>query len=197
MYVSAQLRKAPFGGYFMHCWKTINVIKEYGNSRLFMFAVMTGMGVFTTFYVFLSLIYTAPLSDSHFLLFALAIGAVYPLHKIFHFLPLARSRKCLEFILRKQLGMIPGISLHVKEPVAKTRFLLALLAPFILINSALLLMIVLFPAFIHYFALLLAYHCSLCLTDLIYARHLLRTPKDAFVEETDTGFEILIPEAVS
>ena len=181
----------------MHCWKTINVKKEYGSSRLFMFAVMTGMGVFTTFYVLLSLIYTAPLSDRYFLFFALAIGTVYPLHKAFHFLPLARSRKCLEFILRKQFGMIPGISLHIKEPVAKTRFLFALLAPFILINSAILLMIVLFPAYIHYFALLLAYHCSLCLTDLIYVRHLLHTPKYAFVEETDTGFEILVPEAVS
>lgn len=180
----------------MHCWKTINVKKEYGSNRLFTFAVIAGMGVFTTFYVFLTFIYTAPLSDRYFLYFVLAILAVYPLHKIFHFLPLIGSRKCLKFILRKQFGIIPGLSLHIKEPVAKTRFLLSLLTPFVLINSVIILLSALYPAYIHYFAILLAYHCSLCLTDLIYVRHLLRTPKDALIEETDSGFEILVPETV-
>ncbi|WP_422122717.1 DUF3267 domain-containing protein [Planococcus sp. X10-3] len=180
----------------MHCWKTINVKKEYGSNRLYTFAALAGMGVFTIFYISLTFIYTAPLSDRYFLYFVLAILAVYPLHKVFHFLPLIGNRKCLKFILRKQLGMFPGMSLHVQEPVAKTRFLLALLAPFVLINSAILLLSVLFPAYSHYFAILLAYHCSLCLTDLVYVRHMLRTPKDALIEETDSGFQILVPEVM-
>src|SRR5690606_32315740 len=107
---------------FMHCWKTINVKKEIGFTRIFTFAVITGMTVFTAFYVLLTFLYTAPLSDRYFLSFILAILAVYPLHKIFHFLPLIGSRKCLQFMLRKQLGLLPGIQLHIKEPVAKTRF---------------------------------------------------------------------------
>lgn len=180
----------------MHCWKTINVKKEYGFSRLFTFAVLVGMGVFTTFYVLLNSFYSTPLSDRYFFFFFLGILSVYPLHKMFHFLPLIGSRKCLKFILRKQLGMLPGISLHVKEPLAKTRFLLALLTPFVLLNTLIILLSALFPAFIHYFAILLAYHCSLCLTDLIYIRHLLRTPKHALIEETETGFEILVPQAI-
>ncbi|WP_440108008.1 DUF3267 domain-containing protein [Planococcus halotolerans] len=183
--------------HFMHCWKTINVKKEYGFNRLFTFAVLAGMGVFTIFYVLLNFFYTTPLSDRYFFFFFLGILSVYPLHKMFHFLPLIGSRKCLKFILRKQLGMLPGISLHVKEPVAKTRFLLALLAPFILLNTLVILLSALFPAYIHYFAILLAYHCSLCLTDLVYVRHLLRTPKHALIEETETGFEILVPQAIS
>lgn len=178
----------------MHCWKTINVKKEYGFNRLFTFAVIAGAGVFTAFYVLLNLLYSTPLSDSYFLIFILSILAVYPLHKLCHFLPLIGSRKCLQFILRKQLGLVPGISLHVKEPVAKTRFLLALLTPFLLLNSLFILLSAFFPAYIHYLAILLAYHCSLCLTDLIYIRHLLRTPKHALIEETETGFEILVPQ---
>lgn len=180
----------------MHCWKTINVKKEYGFNRLFTFAVLAGMGVFTIFYVLLNFFYTTPLSDRYFFFFFLAILAVYPLHKMLHFLPLIGSRKCLKIILRKQLVLLPGISLHVKEPVAKTRFLLALLTPFVLMNTVIVLLSALFPAYIHYFAILLAYHCSLCLTDLIYVRHLLRTPKHALIEETETGFEILVPQAI-
>lgn len=181
----------------MHCWKTINVKKEYGFSRLFTLAVLAGMGVFTMFYVLLNFFYSTPLSDRYFFFFILAILSVYPFHKMFHLLPMIGSRKCLKLILKKQLGMVPGISLHVKDPVAKTRFLLALLMPFILLNLLIIFLSVIYPAYIHYFTILLAYHCSLCLTDLIYVRHLLRTPKHALIEETETGFEILVPQAIS
>lgn len=180
----------------MNCWKTINVKKEYGFHRLFTFAALAGLGVFTVFYILLNFLYTSPLSDGHFFAFILAVLSVYPLHKMFHFLPLIGSRECLQFILRKQLLLLPGISLHIKEPVPKTRFLLALLSPVVLLNGLIILMSILFPAYIHYFAILLAYHCSLCLTDLVYVRHLHRTPKHALIEETETGFEILVPQPI-
>ncbi|WP_033542466.1 DUF3267 domain-containing protein [Planococcus sp. CAU13] len=181
----------------MHCWKTINVKKEYGTNRLLTFAAIAGTGVFAAFYVLLNLFYTAPLSDRYFFFFILSMLAIYPLHKMLHFLPLIGSRKCLKLIIKKQLGMLPGFSLHVKEPVAKTRFLLALMSPVILLNMGIIAASVFYPAYIHYFAILLAYHCSLCLTDVIYIRHLLHTPKHAFIEETDTGFEILVPPPMS
>lgn len=181
----------------MHCWKTINVKKQYGFKRIFTFAALTGLGVFMAFYVALNILYSGPLSDRYFAVFVAAMLAIYPLHKICHFLPLIGSHKCLKLMVKKQLGLLPGISLHVKEPVAKTRFILALVAPFLLINSIILLMTIMFPLYIHYFAILLAYHCSLCLTDLIYMRHLARSPKYALIEETDTGFEILVPQVIA
>lgn len=180
----------------MHCWKTINVKKQYGFNRIFTFALLTGLGVFTAFYVLLNIVYSGPLSDKYFLTFLMGVAAVYPLHKICHFMPLIGSRKCIKFI-KKQHFIFPGFSLHVKEPVAKNRFTLALALPFLLINSIIILLTALFPAYIHYFALLLAYHCSLCLPDLIYMRHLARSPKYALIEETDTGFEILVPQVIA
>lgn len=178
----------------MHCWKTINVKKQYGFDRLFMMSALIGVGVFISFYITLNIVYTDPLSDQYFLPFILAILGIYPLHKVCHFIPLFGCRKCIRLILTKQMGLMPIITLKIAEPVAKKRFILTLVTPFFLINAAIVVLSVWMPSFSHYFAMLLAYHCALCVPDLIYMRNLARSPKHALIEETDTGFEILVPQ---
>ena len=181
----------------MHCWKTINVKKQYGLDRLYIMSALMALGVFMSFYIVLNILYSDPLSDKNFLLFILAILAIYPLHKLFHFLPLVGCHKCIKLIIKKSFKIFPVVSLHIKEPVSKKRFLFTLLSPFLLINSLIILLSILMPIYSHYFAMLLAYHCGLCLTDLIYIRNLAHSPKDALIEETETGYEILVPEVIA
>ncbi|MGH2319249.1 DUF3267 domain-containing protein [Planococcus sp. SE5232] len=181
----------------MHCWKTINVKKQYGFDRLFMISALFGIAVFMASYIGLAIAYATPLSDQYFLLFILALLAIYPIHKILHFLPMIGCHKSLKLIIRKQLKVCPAILLHINEPVPKLRFLLSLATPFLFLNTAIVTLSILMPAFSHYFAMLLAYHCALCLTDIIYLRNLARSPKYALIEETETGFEILVPPVVS
>lgn len=178
----------------MHCWKTINVKKQYGFDRLFTLSMLTGFGVFMVFYIVLDIFFAADLSDQYFLAFLLAMMAVYPIHKLCHFLPLLKSRKNVRLMIKKRLGFLPLISLRVKEPVPKTHFILSLVTPFIVVNGMILLLAFSLPAFGHYFAMLFAYHFGLCLTDLIYMKNLAKSPKDALIEETENGFEILLPE---
>ena len=181
----------------MHCWKTINVKKQYGLDRLYIMSALMALGVFMSFYIVLNILYSDPLSDKNFLLFILAILAIYPLHKLFHFLPLVGCHKCIKLIIKKSFKIFPVVSLHIKEPVSKKRFLFTLLSPFLLINSLIIILSIIMPIYSHYFAMLLAYHCGLCLTDLIYIRNLAHSPKDALIEETETGYEILVPEVIA
>ena len=92
----------------------------------------------------------------------------------------------------KQFGFLPIFSLRISEPIKKNRFVFVLISPFLFINLSLLSAAILVPAFSHYFTILLAYHCGMCLIDLIYVKNLMKSPKTALIEETDTGFEILI-----
>ncbi|HSI67590.1 MAG TPA: DUF3267 domain-containing protein [Planococcus sp. (in: firmicutes)] len=178
----------------MHCWKTINVKKQYGFDRLFTLSMLTGFGVFMVFYIVIGIFFSADLSDQYFLAFILSVIAIYPIHKFCHFFPLLKSRQCVRLVIKKRFGFLPLISLRVNEPVPKMQFILSLITPFILINSLILLLALSFPTFSHYFAMLFAYHVGLCLTDLIYMKNLARSPKDALIEETENGFEILLPE---
>lgn len=179
----------------MHCWKTINLKKQYGFDRLFTLSTITAFGVFMVFYIFMDIFFSAQLSDRHFAAFMLAMAAVYPIHKLCHFLPLLKCRKSVRLVIKKRFGFLPLISLRVNEPVPKMHFILSLVMPFFLVNGLILMVALSMPAFSHYFAMLFAYHFGLCLTDLIYMRHLAKSPKDALIEETENGFEILLPEA--
>jgi len=177
----------------MNCWKTINVKKQYGFERIFLLSSIAVLTVFTVFHIIVGMIGEVPFSDRLFPLFTAAFLLVYPVHKALHFLPLIRYRKHVDFSVKKLFVFVPVLSLFVKEPVPKSNFVLALLMPFVVLNTVLLAGAYVSPAFAHYFSILFAFHCGLCLIDLIYVKHLLRSPKTSLVEETANGYEILIP----
>ncbi|WP_241536005.1 DUF3267 domain-containing protein [Indiicoccus explosivorum] len=167
--------------------------KQYGRDRIFLLSVLVGFGVFVMIYIPMAVLSPVPLSDSHFFTFLTALVALYPLHKLVHFLPLLRCRNCVQLKVTRHYGFLPEVKFRVQDPVNKAWFLAALLAPFVLINTALLALSIQLPEFGHYWALMLAFHSALCLVDLIYFRYALRSPKGALIEETETGYEILIP----
>ena len=177
----------------MHCWKSINMKKQYGRERIFLLSALIGFGVFVTIYIPMAALSQVPLSDSHFFTFLFWLAALYPVHKLLHFLPLLRCRNCVQLRVTWRFGIIPEVRIRVQDPVNKTWFLAALLAPFIIINSILLALSLQLPEFGHYWALMLAFHSALCLIDLMYFRYAVRSPKGAFIEETETGYEILVP----
>ncbi|TQR19049.1 DUF3267 domain-containing protein [Psychrobacillus vulpis] len=176
----------------MHCWKTINVKKQYGLDRLFLLSSLLVITVFSFAYVLLGIINDTSKSDDYFWIFVLAFFSIYPTHKLFHYIPLFRFRDKVRFSIKKQFGFLPIVSIRIFEPINKNIFVFSLLAPFIFINLALLTAALLLPIFAHYFTILLAYHCGMCLIDLIYVKNLLKSPKKALIEETDAGYEILI-----
>lgn len=178
--------------YTLHCWKTINVKKQYGLERLFLLSSLLVIIVFSFAYVLLGIINDTNKSDDYFLVFTLAFLSIYPLHKLLHFIPLYKFRNNVKIINKKQFGFLPTVSVRVVEPINKNRFIFSLLAPFIFINVILIVGALLIPIFSHYFTMLFAYHCGICLIDLIYVKHLSKSPKSAYIEETEAGFEILI-----
>lgn len=176
----------------MQCWKTINVKKQYGLERLFLLSSLLVIIVFSFAYVLLGIINDTNKSDEYFWAFILAFLSVYPLHKLVHFIPLFRSRDKVKILRKTQFGFLPIVSVRIVEPINKIRFIISLLAPFFFINIALIVGALFIPIFAHYFTILFAYHCGICLIDLVYVKHLSKSPKSAFIEETDAGYEILI-----
>ncbi|AMW99849.1 DUF3267 domain-containing protein [Rummeliibacillus sp. G93] len=176
----------------MHCWKHINVKKQYGHHRLFLFSAIFMLLAFSFFYITMTAYRDSPVTDRLFPLFLAGFLMVYPAHKLLHFLPLARCHNRLRFKLEKQFGVIPLLSIRITEPIIKLRYMIALTIPFVVLNSILIMGGLIYSTYRHYFAILLAYHCGLCVIDLLYVKHLIHSPKKAFIEETDKGFEILI-----
>lgn len=181
----------------MHCWKILNLEHHYGTTRILIMAITVFLTVFSLSYVTLNLFHDEHFTDRLFWLFIIAIIAIYPVHKYFHFLALFDLRQHLTLRVRIQFYFIPVLHMRIREPISKNRYILALLTPFIVLNIFILIGTYFFPAYTHYGTLLLAYHCSLCLIDILYVKYLLHSPKDAQIEETPKGYEILVPPTIS
>jgi hypothetical protein len=178
----------------MNCWKTINISRQYGSQRLFLLSSLTMLFSFIILYVPVTYLSVSPLKSNYFIFLIVSIACMYPMHKLFHYLPIAH----LGNRVKKKVvmdGFLPIIHIRVSEPIRKWNFLLALFAPFIGIGLMISAGIIFLPSYSHYFTILLAYHIGLCVSDFICAQNVLFAPNGSYIEENDEGFEILINRA--
>ncbi|WP_332648541.1 DUF3267 domain-containing protein [Lysinibacillus sp. 54212] len=177
----------------MHCLRTINVEHEYGTTRLTLLTGITFIIVFCFSYVATSYNYGYPHNDDGFIYFCLVLTIIYPIHKLTHYIALFNYKKALSFRFKIKKRFIPIIQMRLNETIPKNRYIFTLLAPFFFLNSILLGLAFSYPQFSHYFCILLALHCSICLLDILFVKNLWKAPKNAIIEETPKGYEILVP----
>jgi len=158
-----------------------------------MLSTILVLAVFSFLHVSSQIVRGAPLNDQYFLVFVIGFFLVYPAHKLFHILPLMKYLNQIKIKTRFQFYFIPIMSVRVRRPIPKSAFILALISPFLLINGMLLIGAGLFPSYSHYFTMLTAFHSGICLVDFLYAKCLFKSPKHAYIEEYDEGYEILVP----
>ncbi|WP_064092131.1 DUF3267 domain-containing protein [Rossellomorea aquimaris] len=176
----------------MHCWKSINLEKQFGFYRVFLLSSIIMMMVFSFIYVPIKLLFPSSFYDNHLMVFIFGLISIYPMHKFFHFLPIFPYVSKMKWKCNRKLAILPIVSLRVDIPISKYRYLLALITPFLIINSILLYGCFHFAHYSHYFTMLLAYHSGICAIDFIYVKQLMSSPKNALIEENEEGYEILI-----
>lgn len=177
----------------MNCWKTINFTKQYRPERLFILSSLTMLITFVLAYVPATYIFVPnSFYDNYFLLFIAGFWLVYPLHKILHFLPLMHLGKKVKKSAEMKFCCIPIFQFLVTEPISRFIFIIALCTPFIVIHGLLLAACFLFPHYVHYFVILIAYHTGICFCDMIMMKDIIKAPAHSYIEENEDGFEILL-----
>ncbi len=177
----------------MHCWKIVNVKRDFGTTRIILLSVILFVLSFSVCYVSLSFNRTVPYTDAYFGYFAIALFCIYPLHKFFHYLLLIDYSMHMKIKIKRNFYIFPIIHLKLNRFVPKYRYVSALLAPFILLNGVLLCTSSQLPAYTHYTSLLVGVNSLICLIDLLNVKGMIRAPHNAIIEETPKGYEVLIP----
>lgn len=177
----------------MHCWKILNIKREYGVPRLTILSAIVFVLVFSLTFPFLGQIHPLLYKDNYLSLFLLIAFSLYPIHKLLHYYSLFDYRKYVKLKITLDFLKVPLIQMRIKTVIPKNRYIFTLLAPFILINTLFIFLSIYMPEYSHYTCLLLAYHCSICFIDMIYVKNVISAPRNALIEETPKGFEILIP----
>ncbi len=154
---------------------------------------MTMLLAFIILYMTMShLLVPTTLYDNHIAVLVFGLLLTYPLHKFLHFLPIAHLGPKIKKKIEWKYGIYPIIEIRVHEPIAKSLFLIALLMPLFVITTFLSLSLFLFEHYVHYITILMAYQIGLSVPDLLHASNIVRAPRNAFIEENEDGFEILI-----
>ena len=166
----------------MHCWKSINMNREYGTFKIILLSLMTMLLSFLTIFTAASVsLSRQEYRDDHAFLFLIALLLLGPL------------RKGLQVTLLSLLqGKVMPFSGKVTEPVGKYVYIFALMAPSVSISLIILICAFQFPSYAHYCAILISIHIGFCVPAFLRLYHLLHSPQKCYVEENEEGYEILI-----
>lgn len=177
----------------MHCIKTVNIEYEYGTTRIFILASILFFVSFCLSYCVTSFNYMQTHTSDGLLYFILTFIFIYPLHKAFHVLPLWLLQKKMVFDFRIKFTFVPVLHTAFTSLIKRNEYLFALLLPTVLLNFGFLAAAFIWTEYAHYFCLLFAHHAAICLIDLMLVRTIIKAPKNALIEETEKGYEILVP----
>ncbi|OLS36632.1 hypothetical protein BTR22_11430 [Alkalihalophilus pseudofirmus] len=181
----------------MNCWKTINISRDYGTLRLIMFSSSTVLLSFLFYYLVMStIVQTTEFTQFGFVTVVLSLFGLVLTHKLLHFLPiwLFGGRAKIKISTRKLL--FPLMDIKLREPLSRNVYLLALFSPLVFITTAGAVGSIMWPQFLPYFSILTSINFGLAFYDLVYASHLMKAPKQCYIEDHDEGFHILIKQAV-
>ena len=181
----------------MHCIKTINIERDVGQTRFFLLASLTFFVIFCLSYISTSFHYASFYKATYLPLFLMSLLLLYPIHKLFHIILFILFRKPIQIKLALNFLFFPVLHVFVLQMVSKRLYSWALILPFLTLNSFFLCAAFIWPMFAHYFSLLLALHCSICLLDLLFIKQMIRTPKNSYIEETSRGYEILVQDTTN
>ena len=97
------------------------------------------------------------------------------------------------FDFRIKFTFVPVLHTAFTSLIKRNEYLFALLLPTLLLNAIFLFAAFTWKEYAHYFCLLFAYHSAICMIDLMLARTIIKAPRNALIEETEKGYEILVP----
>ncbi|HEX6922975.1 MAG TPA: DUF3267 domain-containing protein [Bacillales bacterium] len=177
----------------MNCWKSVRFLRDYGTIRVAIFSISAMMVFFTLFYVgFLDLHPHVQISRIGLPFFLAALILVYPLHKLFHCLPLWFSGHKASLSLERNSNGVPVLFCDLPKPVSRNLAIIYVAFPVTAITIVALAAASAAPNFFHYIAVAASINFGFSIMDCIYLSFLIKAPSYAYVEDFRDGFHILI-----
>ncbi|WP_176222100.1 DUF3267 domain-containing protein [Tuberibacillus sp. Marseille-P3662] len=175
----------------MNCWKTFNIFKQLGTTRLMVVSLGGAMSFYILFYLLMTVNgYNGPFRFN-MLLFLGSIILVLPLHKLLHCLPAWLSGHEARVYFEKGQWM-PRMQCVIPGAMPKKRYMSVTLAPFVILSLFSLGMTFTFPEEVHYLSAIGSLNFGMSVADILYFAHIVRAPAQSWVEEGPGHCRILI-----
>jgi hypothetical protein len=179
----------------LNCWKTINISKDYGLQRLFLFSMIVSLSFFIIYYISFSFLYpNVHFVETELLPLIVCLLSILPVHKILHCLPIWMTGRKAKVLLNFRYPLYQMIHCQFSCTLSKKLSIIAVMTPMVSITSFSFIGTLLFPQYMHLFAIFSALNLGLSVTDVVYVQHLWGAPRSSYLEDGPDGFYILTKE---
>ncbi|GIO25683.1 DUF3267 domain-containing protein [Ornithinibacillus bavariensis] len=177
----------------MNCWKSINLDKQYGFRWINLISILIGIMTFIVLYIPFSMYHQgAKINDSVFIIFFVAIICLPTIHSFMHILPLIILNRKIKVKSQRKIGLPPIFTFYTNSHLRKKTYILTAISPTMFITIPGIIASFLFPSIYVYFLLATSLNIGISFIDFLSIRHILSAPKNAYVENGDEGFDILL-----
>ncbi|MBM7601695.1 hypothetical protein JOC34_004123 [Virgibacillus halotolerans] len=177
----------------MNCWKSINLVKEFGYYRLLFISFLIGLFAFILLYVPVSISHHAShVKESGFLVFIVALLLLPAIHSLTHIFPLIIMNKQVKIVCKVKNRLLPVFSYYTKYLLTKRTSLFVALAPTLFITIPGIAASCFYVDYYVYILLFTAAHIGFSFLDILYVANIVKAPKRAYIEYGDNGFDILL-----
>src|SRR5699024_11168313 len=173
------------------CTRQIDINARFGIPRIAFLSFATTIITFLIAYELLYFFSNTKLSDDHFLIFLFFVVLLYPLHKLIHllfFYPYRKSFNKYKLVTHKS---VPFYNVYVNRPVNKYYFCFDLITPPLFITIVCTFISTIIPQYCHYLMFLIALNLGYSVMDFLYLKIILFSNEGTYVEEHQTGINIL------
>jgi hypothetical protein len=176
----------------MNCWKSVNLDKQYGNGWIKLISIFTTLISFLFLFVGFSIMHKEfQVTDSGIILFILVVILLPTLHSFMHILPLFIVKRRINLaIIRKKA--LPVFTFYTEDHFSKNAYIISALTPTVLITIPGFIASLLFPSIYIYFLLTTSINIGISFLDFLFIHHIIKAPKNAYIENSDEGFDILL-----
>jgi hypothetical protein len=174
----------------MNCFKAINLIRDYGKLRLGLMSTLFSLTYFIVYFMLFRMFHSETIYMQTGLLPILSLALVIiPMHTLLHCIPIWLTGKRAWMVLADYRY---SFYCRIPDVLPKKTALFAVSFPLVVITSIALVGPLAFPEYLHVFAIVSTLNMFYCLKDLIYIFHLWNAPKDSYLEDSPTGFQIIV-----
>lgn len=177
----------------MHCWKSVNLKKDFGRNRLYIVSLLISIFMFILLYVPFSIIHGhVHINENGILPLLVAIAILPTIHSFMHILPLIIMNKRVKVIYYKKYKLLLIFNYYTKTHLTKKASLFIAIAPTLFLTLPGLIASYLFPSLTVYFLILTSIHIGLTFIDFLYMIHIIESPKQSFIDNRSNEFDILV-----
>lgn len=177
----------------MNCWKSYNFKKEIGLHRLYLISTLIGILAFIILYVPYSIIHDSiKVNEFGIIPLMIATFLLPAIHSFIHVFSLKILNKRAKIGMEHNFKWIPIFTYYTKTHVTKKVSLLSACAPTIFVTIPGLAACFIFAEFFVYILLFTSLHIGITFIDFWYIHHVIRAPRQSFIQKDKDGFDILL-----